>query len=152
MIKVDPALVGSIPENDHLYIGSSSGKELALAFTHRNRERWWNQQMSNSSTLYFFPQSVVGQSVFSRKGTIAHIFIFLATRLRLCLPHSGSWGANIFVSVQENAKELRRISTNEIPEKLRLKDFELDQFEPGGHELELVVASRGLGAYNLLVT
>jgi len=39
-----------------------------------------------------------------------------------------------------NSKELRRISTSEIPKEPRLQDFELDRFGPGRHELELVVA------------
>ena len=41
---------------------------------------------------------------------------------------------------------LRLISTNEISKKLRLQDFELDELEPGRHELELVVTE---GKYSL---
>jgi hypothetical protein len=83
VIGVDPALVDSIPENDHLiYISSPSGKEPL--FIQRNRELLWNrleQTSGNSSTFYFSPQGVSkgGQCVFSQGGTISHIFIFLAT-------------------------------------------------------------------------
>jgi hypothetical protein len=58
VINVDPDLVDSIPENDHLlYINSFGGKEPA--FIQRNRDRWWDQQTSNSSTFYFSPQVVM---------------------------------------------------------------------------------------------
>ena len=146
VIRVDLSLLDSIPENDHLlYIGTSSGIELA--FIQRNRERWWNEQMGNSSTFYFSPQALGGRYVLSWRGIIAHIFVFLITpsRLRLHLLHSRR-RTNTSVSIQENGKEIRRIPTNEIPEELQLKDFELDQFEPGRHELELVVVG---SAYRL---
>lgn len=55
VINVDPDLVHFIPENEHLlYLSSSSGKEPE--FIQRNRDRWWDQQRSNSSTFYFSPQ------------------------------------------------------------------------------------------------
>jgi hypothetical protein len=155
VVNVDPALVDSIPENDHLlYIGSESGKEPA--FIQRNRDRWWDQQTTNSSMFYFSPQGpqdAFGRFVSSRNGTttIAHICIFLKTpsRLQLRLLHSGSQGDDISVSIQENSHELHHIFTGEIPEKLQLQDFELDEFEPGRHELELVVCASGKGTYGL---
>jgi hypothetical protein len=145
VIKVDPALVDSIPENDHLlYIGSDSGKEPA--FIQRNRDRWWDRQSTNSSTFYFSPQDVIGSFVSTgRNGTrtIAHIFIFLKTpsRLLLHLLHGGDKGVS--VSIQENSHELRHIFTDENSEGFQLQDFELDEFEPGRHELELVVTCPG---------
>jgi hypothetical protein len=156
VMNVDPALVDSIPENDHLlYIGSDSGKEPA--FIQRNRDQWWDQQMTNSSMFYFSPQGpqdAPGLFVSSRNGTttIAHIFIFLKTpsRLQLRLLHCRSEGDDISVSIQENSHELRHISTDDIPEKFELQDFELHQFEPGRHELELIVICRSEeGIYGL---
>jgi hypothetical protein len=143
VVNVNPALVDSIPENDHLlYLGSDSGKEPA--FIQRNRDRWWGQQTSNSSTFYFSPQAVLPMGyVSSWHTTIAHIFISLKTlsRVRLSLLHFRRDVMSI--SIQEDRKELCRISTNEITEEPRLQDFELDQFEPGRHELELVPVQTG---------
>jgi hypothetical protein len=145
LVNVDPALVESIPENDHLlYIGSNSGEEPA--FVQRNRDRWWCQQTGNSSMFYFSPQFVVWSSCCATNATIAHIFIFITTpsRLRLGLVHhkSGYADPDLSVLIQENNKELSRIPTDEIPEELQLKEFELDQpFKPGNHELELVVTN-----------
>jgi hypothetical protein len=150
VINMEPDLVDLIPENEHLlYISPSGGKEPA--FISRNRDRWWEQQTSNSSTFYLSPQDVKfgsGRFVISWEATIAHIFISLITpsRLRLRLLHGRL--CDISVSIQEDSNELRRIPTNEIPEGLRLQDFELDQFEPGRHELELVVM-KGDGSYCL---
>ena len=100
----------------------------------------WNEQIGNSSTFYFSPQALGGRYVLSWRAIIAHIFVFLITpsRLRLHLLHSRR-RTKISVSIQENGKELRHIPTNEIPDELQLQDFELDKFEPGRHELELVV-------------
>ena len=137
VINMDPALIDSIPENDHLlYIGSESGKEPG--FIQRNRDRWWDQQTTNSSMFYFSPQDV-GPYLISRNATIAHIFIFLKTpsRLRLRLLHV--WYGDVSVSIHENSHELLHMSTNETSEGLRLQYFELGQFESGRHELELVV-------------
>ena len=94
--------------------------------------------------FYFSPQFVVWSSCCATNATIAHIFIFITTpsRLRLGLVHHRSGFGDAYVSIQENSKELTRISANEIPEELRLKEFELDQpFKPGNHELELVVTN-----------
>ncbi|KDR69085.1 hypothetical protein GALMADRAFT_145807 [Galerina marginata CBS 339.88] len=153
VIDVDPDLVDSIPENDHLlYLSSNGGNEPA--FIQRNRDRWWDQQASNSSTFYFSPYGVdedgPGSSVCSKDGTIAHIFIFPKTpsRVRLRLLHRRVGAMS--VSIQEDRTELRLISSNEIPEELKLQDFELDQFMPGRHELELVVTKTSIvGAYFL---
>ena len=64
----------------------------------------------------------------------------------LRLLHRAQHGTS--VSVQEENNELCRISTDEIPEELRLQDFELEQFKPGRHELDLVV-TRNSGVYLL---
>ena len=89
--------------------------------------------------FYFSPQGTTGPFGFSKTTTIAHIFIFLKTpsRLRLRLLHTRD--EDVSISIQENSHKLRHISTDEIPEEFRLQDFELDQLEPGEHELELVV-------------
>jgi hypothetical protein len=149
VINVDPDLVDSIPENDHLlYIGSDGGHQPA--FIQRNLDRWWGQQTSNSSTFYFSPQWLFSEYVFSFQATIAHIFISLITpsRLRLRLLHRRF--NETTVSIQEDSNELHHISADEIPEELRLQDFELEQFEPGRHELELVVTPSGeYGHYRL---
>jgi len=140
VINVDPDLVDSIPENDHLLYLSSYGKHRhEPLFIQRNRERWWDQQTGNSSTFYFSPQGLINPFVFSRSQTIAHIFISLQTRtrLRLHLLHRQKHQAS--VSIQEKGRVLRLISTNELPDRLRLQDFELDQLDPGRYELELVV-------------
>jgi len=143
VVNVDPALVDSIPQNDHLlYIGSDSGKEPA--FVQQNRVQWWGKQTRNSYMFYFSPEFVFLSKCAASNATIAHIFIFITTpsRLRLGLVHERSEFKDTYVSIQENSKELGRISTNEIPAKLRLKEFELDQpFKPGNHELELIVTS-----------
>ena len=84
VIDVHPSLVDSIPENNYLlYVGSSSEKEPA--FVQRNRDRWWDQQTSNSSTFYLSPENVAlgGPYVLRAQGTIAHIFVFLITPSRL---------------------------------------------------------------------
>jgi len=145
VVNVHPALVESIPENDHLlYIGSDSGEEPA--FIQRNRDRWWCQQTGNSSMFYFSPQYVILSECAASNATIAHIFIFITTpsRLRLGLVHhqSGYAVPDISILIQESGKELSRISTDEIPKELQLKELELDQpFKPGNHELELIVTS-----------
>jgi len=143
VVNVDPALVDSIPQNDHLlYIGSDSGKEPA--FVQQNRVQWWGKQTRNSYMFYFSPEFVFLSKCAASNATIAHIFIFITTpsRLQLGLVHERSEFKDTYVSIQENSKELGRIYTNEIPAKLRLKEFELDQpFKPGNHELELIVTS-----------
>jgi len=54
VINVDPDLVDSISENDHLLYLSFYGRHLQEpSFIQQNRERWWHQQTSNSSTFYF---------------------------------------------------------------------------------------------------
>lgn len=63
---------------------------------------------------------------------------------------------DISILIQENNKELSRISTDEIPEELQLKELELDQpFKPGNHELELVVTSENgyyiYGLWDILI-
>src|SRR6266446_3866679 len=81
VINMDPDLVDSIPENDHLlYISSDGGHQPA--FIQRNLDRWWGQQTSNSSTFYFSPQHVSHRFVYSSQATIAHIFISLITPSR----------------------------------------------------------------------
>ncbi|KDR65859.1 hypothetical protein GALMADRAFT_1217114 [Galerina marginata CBS 339.88] len=141
VINVDPVVLDSIPENDHLlYLDSAGGNEPG--FVQRNRDRWWSdQQTSNSSTFYLSPENIAidRNSVTRYGGTIAHIFIFLETpsRIRLRLLHSGF--QNTSVSIQENKTELHLVGSNEIPNQLQLQDFELDQFASGRHELELVV-------------
>ncbi len=138
VINLPSRLVNSIPENNHLlYLSSNGGQEPP--FIQRNRDRWWDQQTSNSSTFYFSPQWVISSCVYSQSYTIAHIFIFLLTRtrLRLCLLHCQT--IQVSVSIQEKDNQLRLISADEISEELRLQDFELNWFEPGRHELQLVV-------------
>ncbi len=138
VINVPSHLVDSIPENNHLlYLSSEGGQEPP--FIQRNRDRWWDQQISNSSTFYFSPQRVFSTYIYSHSHTIAHIFIFLQTRtcLRLRLLHRRS--NQVSVSIQNKDNEVRFISTDEISERLRLQDFGLNWFEPGRHELQLVV-------------
>lgn len=159
VVNVDPALVESIPENDHLlYIGSDSGEEPA--FVQRNQDRWWGQQTGNSSMFYFSPQFIMLSECAASNATIARIFIFITTpsRLRLGLVHHqfGYAKPDISILIQENNKELSRISTDEIPEELQLKELELDQpFKPGNHELELVVTSENgyyiYGLWDILI-
>jgi hypothetical protein len=149
VINVPSRLVNSIPENDHLlYLSSSGGQEPP--FIKRNHDRWWDQQTSNSSTFYFSPQEVALSSYVSSKShTIAHIFIFLQTRtpLRLRLLHCRFH--RVSLSIQKD-NEVRFISADEISEQPRLQDFELDWFEPGRHELQLVVReSEEGGRYDL---
>ncbi|KDR71527.1 hypothetical protein GALMADRAFT_253848 [Galerina marginata CBS 339.88] len=149
VINVDPALVDSIPENDHLLYIGTSGKEPA--FIQRNRNRWWDQQTGNSSTFYFCPETTdrTGAGVSSDISTIAHIYIFLKmpSRLRLRLLHRHDNDTSVaFQEKQEKGKKLHPFTSREIPEynpnQLRLQDFDSDQvFEPGRHELELVVTS-----------
>ena len=137
MINVPSHLVDSIPENNHLlYLSSEGGQEPP--FIQWNRDRWWDQQTTNSSTFYFSPQGVFSTYVYSHSHTIAHIFIFLQTRtrLRLRLLHRAN---RVSVSIQEKDNQLRLISADEISEQLQLQDFELDWFEPGRHELQLVI-------------
>ncbi len=138
VINVPPRLVDSIPENNHLlYLSSNGGQEPP--FIQRNRDRWWDQQINNSSTFYFSPQWVFPTYVYSKSHTIAHIFIFLLTRTRLRLHLLHHREDQVSVSIQEKDNEVRFISADEISEELRLQDFELDWFEPGRHELQLVV-------------
>jgi hypothetical protein len=144
VIGVHPDLLDSIPENDHLlYISSSGGKEPS--FIQRNRDRWWDQHTSNASSFYFSPQRIYEDRMVTSRATIAHIFVFLETpsNIRLSLLH-WRWG-DTSVSIQENDSEHRRISSNEIPEDVRQHDFDLNRFEPGNHELELVVMELELG-------
>ena len=149
VINVPPRLVDSILENNHLlYLSSEGGQEPP--FIQRNRDRWWDQQISNSSTFYFSPQWISLGYVYSQSHTIAHIFIFLKTRtrLRLRLLHCGD--NRVSVSIQEKDNQLRFISADEISEQLRLQDFDLNWFEPGRHELQLVVrGSEEWGTYHL---
>ncbi len=138
VIYVPSHLVDSIPENNHLlYLSSKGGQEPP--FVQWNRDRWWDQQTSNSSTFYFSSQMVSSNYVYSHSHTIAHIFIFLQTRtcLRLHLLHRRE--NRVSVSIQEKDNEVRFISADEISEQLRLQDFELNWFEPGRHELQLVI-------------
>ena len=143
VISVPPDLVNSIPKNDHLlYLGSYGEHWQEPLFIQQNRERWWEQQTSNSSTFYFSPELVFHNDlvVASGSGTIAHIFIFLQSRIRLQLRllHQGYHPFQVSVSLQDKNNKLHLISTN-VPEKLHLQDFEMGQLEPGRHELELVV-------------
>ena len=145
VINVGPDLVNSIPENDHLlYLSSYGDHWQEPPFIQRNRERWWKQQTNNSSTFYFSPQYVraLGHCVASGSGTIAHIFIFLRSRTRLRLRLLHYCYESTSVSIREKSNMLQDlITTDEIPTELQLQDFELDQLEPGEHELELVVDS-----------
>ncbi len=140
VINVPQDLVNSIEENDHLlYLGSSGGGQEP-SFVKRNRDLWKSDERpTNSSMFYFSPQEVDAKFVYSRSGTIAHIFIFIKTRtrIRLHLLHLRYLRAS--VSIQKNNNEPRLISINEIPDQLRLQDFELDWFEPGYHELQLII-------------
>ncbi len=136
MINMPSHLVDSIPENNHiLFLSSKGGQEPP--FIKQNRNRWWDQQTSNSSTFYFSPQGVFSRHVYSDSHTIAHIFIFLQTRSRLRLRLLHRQENQVSVSIQE--KEVCFISTDEISEQLQFQDFELNWFEPGRHELQLVI-------------
>ena len=143
LIRVDRDLIQHIPENDHLLFCSAKYLgEVNLPFIQRNRNRWWEQQKSNSWTFYLSPQGIDngGRYVYNWHRTIAHIMIFLQTptRLRLHLLHSRNGDARLLI--QEKGKELRLVHAAEISKhELTLQDYDLDQFEPGQHELELVV-------------
>ena len=80
------------------------------------------------------------------RGTIARIKIFIHTpsNIRLRLLHHRA--RQLSVSVQEGKKQLKLLSSDEIPEELTWQDFELGRFEEGRHELELVVKD---GRYSL---
>ena len=151
VINVPSDLVNSIPETDHLlYLSSEPFGEKEPSFIQKNREQWWDHQKSNSSMFYFSPQGVVTEHVTGLGLAIAHIFIYLQTRshIRMRLLHLRCDSVSVFVSIQERGNELRLISTNEIPEQLRLQDFELGWFEPGRHELQLVVTTES-GYYGI---
>ena len=149
VIKVPQDLVKSIEENDHLLYLNSSGGGQEPSFVKKNRDKWWNskERTTNSSMFYFSPQEVDTKFVYSRSETIAHIFVFLETRtrIRLRLLHLRYLRAS--VSIQKNNQVLLSISTNVIPDQLRLQDFELDWFEPGKHELQLVVTQESKDDY-----
>jgi len=151
VINVPSRMVNSISENDHLlYLSSKGGQEPP--FIKQNRDRWWDEQTSNSSMFYFSPEGVHPSYVYTgigMSGTIAHIFLFLETRthLQLCLLH-GRYG-QVSVSIQEKNEELHFISIDEIPTQLQLQAFDF-WFEPGRHELELVIhLDGGSGIYYL---
>ena len=147
LINVRPELSQYIPENGHLLFCSNAGDEVNLPFIQRNRDRWWEQQKTNSWAFYFSPQGIDNgingsRSAFSSTGIIVHIMIFLQTptHLRLHLLHSRYGDATL--SIQEKGKEIRLIHTGEIPkDELRLQGYDLDRFEPGMHELQLVVST-----------
>jgi hypothetical protein len=150
VISVPSHLVDSIPENNHLlYLSSSNGQEPP--FIKRNREQWWDQQTSNSSMFYFSPEGVASRYVYNTNGTIVHIFIVLKTRTRLQLRLLHCRYGPVSVSIQEKNEELHIISSDEIfSEHLQLQDFDLNSFEPGRHELELVVRQDTVdGIYSL---
>jgi hypothetical protein len=140
VINVPSHLVNSIPANDHLlYLSSPDGQEPP--FIKRNRDQWWDQQTSNSSMFYFSPEGTGLNCVGSSSGTIAHISIFLKTRTRLRLRLLHCRDGGVSVSIQEKDNTLHFISADEISEerRLQLQDFDLNSFEPGRHELQLVV-------------
>jgi hypothetical protein len=140
VINVPLHLVNSIPENNHLlYLSSEGGQEPP--FIKRNRDQWWDEQTSNSSMFYFSPKWVSSRNVCSTSDTIAHISIFLQTRTRLRLHLLHYQYDQVSVSIQEKKEDLHFISTDEITKELELhlQDFDLNSFEPGRHELELVV-------------
>ena len=151
LINVSPKLIQHIPENDHLLFCSNwSHEAVNLPFIQQNRNRWWEQQKTNSWTFYFSPQGVDsgGQYVYSYSRTIVHIMIFLQTptRLRLHL-HSlhHQYGDGVELLIQDSeGKKLQVVHTAEIyksRDKFRLQGYDLDQFESGRHELQLVVSS-----------
>lgn len=148
LIKVRPNLIASIPDNVHLlYVNGR-----VPSFIRRNRDRWWDEQTSNSSTFYLSPQYIGRQYVYSRNSTIAHIMVFVktATYLRLRLLHRRGGQAFITIRDIKQAKVLHLIPTDKIPEEPRLQDFELGRFEQGKYELELVVSKgEGGGDYGL---
>ena len=158
VINVARNLIDEIPENKHLLYLRSRNRELKLDFIQRNRDRWWNEQSTNSAMFYFCPDrgGLSEKYVYGRRGfldgfgvaqrrrplgRIAQIMIFIQnpTRLRLRLLHMRKGEASI--SIQKESKELRLIHPEEIAQNdLRWQDFELDrQFEPGRYELELIV-------------
>ena len=114
------------------------------------------QQKTNSWTFYLSPREVdSGRYVFSWKGTIAHIMIFLQapTCLWLHLLHS-RYEDYVELSIQEEGKQLRVLHKAEIYKsinELGLQGYSLDQFKPGRHELQLVVVTPSDSAswYNL---
>jgi hypothetical protein len=89
--------------------------------------------------FYFSPEGTSSNCVYSTSNTIAHISIFLKTQTRLRLRLLHRQNDRVSVSIQEKNEELHFISTDEISEELQLQDFNLNLFEPGRHELELVV-------------
>ena len=157
LIDVHRDLIQGISENDHLLFCSAMFQgEVNLPIIQRNHSRWWEQQKTNSWTFYLFWQEVdSGWYVFRWKGTIAHIMIFLQapTRLRLHLLHS-QYEDNVELLIQEEGKQLWVLHKAEIYKlinKLGMQGYNLDQFEPGRHELHLVVVipSDSASWYNL---
>ena len=149
LINVRSDWIQGIPENDHLLFCSNADYcEVNLPFIQRNRNRWWEHQKTNSWTFYLSPRMIApgvsgGQYVSSRVGTIAHIMIFLQTptHLRLLLLHS-RYG-DVELSIQEDGEELwvAYAAEYESMDELRLQGYKLGRFEPGRHELQLVVMS-----------
>jgi len=152
VINIPSRMVNFIPENNHLlYLSSHGGQEPP--FIKRNRDQWWNQQKSNSSMFYFSPQWVSPNYVYRMSGTIAHISISLITQtcLRLRLLHCRDGRVSISIQEKDHHDTLHFISTDEISKELQLQDFDLNSFEPGRHELELVVCqdTGDRGTYSL---
>ena len=69
------------------------------------------------------------------------LFICASTNVRLCLLHYRYYQPSL--SIQDGKKQLKLLSSDEIPEEPTRQDFELGWFEEGRHELELVVQQHG---------
>src|SRR5262249_25106726 len=143
---------------DHLlYIADDSDdrSEVPLPFIQRNRDRWWEQQKTNSATFYFTPYGTYSQCVWGRGGTFAFIMIFLQTHSRLRLPLLHCRYLQTSVSIMEHGTKLRLIESKEIYEsgrnELRLQQFDLDRFGPGRHELDVVVEGHYYGLRNIMI-
>lgn len=148
VVHVGKNLLPLIPANNQLlYIHSVMDTETHVSPTvEQNQEAWWNQQTTNSWKFYFSPDNVDtgGRYVFSRKGTIAHIMIFINTPVYIqlhllhCQPSFAF--AVTSISIQEAGTELGHIQSNAVSENLRLQTFNSNQpLSRGRHDLELVI-------------
>lgn len=138
VLNIDPEIVAFIPPNEHLlFLSCKDEKNVEPPFVQQNRDRWWSQQTSNSSTFYLTPWGIMGSDACycNRTRIMAHILIFLTgpsvVRVRV-LHHGGATK----VCLQEDGEELGCISS--IPSTFQLHEFRTFVLQPGTHELELV--------------
>lgn len=140
VINVNPQILASIPPNNNLlFLGCRDGKGDEPSFVQQNRDRWWDQQTTNSSIFYFTPLGISDNySCHSYNSKIAHILVLITapSLVLIRVIHRGGDPSGSNVSIREDGNNLGIIF--DISSKMKLDSFPAFVLQSGRHELELI--------------